>query len=589
MSELVAIDLGTGTVIGTVGRRREGQVELVARAEEKHHPDAVREGRIVDRDRAAETLRRVISGLESQVNLDTSRAHFAISARRLHQEEITESVERSGPGEFPDDTLDRLALQRTLNLPGEYFVVSDRVMEKTVDGTRVGSFAGQFGREARVRWSVQALPQADLQSRLAVLEQAGLVPGSLVLEPIAAVRAAFPEERLKIRLMLLDFGAGTLDATLLSRGRLEGVTSVGGSGDQLTEALEETYGLTFDQAQRAKHGLAGESRFESEDWTGRRVELSRQELISTLMPVVRDQLQSLRDRCEGWSPDQICLAGGGAQFPFLPRIVSKVFDVREADILNQPPPVRAPLKDSDGLIKRSSDYTVIGVLQSAVSEDVRKVFRFEVNGETRLRAVRSAPTLEELAREEGIRETEPEGEAVMVVVGGETHTRRPGETTRIQYFRNGDEANGDREVRSGDRIRIVPPEETEEEPEFRAEEFLPDEALLVRWENRTYRQGPQLVDEEGKTYTGDDRLEDGKRYERRTSFDYETLLQRLRSATGDIPEEPLFSQRGTYRRDGSFDVGDEVELVAPVEVEDYGLGRLEEIHPPDQPRETSLT
>ncbi|MFB6356640.1 MAG: hypothetical protein ABEJ65_09020 [bacterium] len=77
MNEVMVLDIGTGTIIGLIGRMEDGDVELLARAESRYPGRAVEEGKIVDVELAARTTSKVVNHLSEEAGTTPKTAHYS--------------------------------------------------------------------------------------------------------------------------------------------------------------------------------------------------------------------------------------------------------------------------------------------------------------------------------------------------------------------------------------------------------------------------------------------------------------------------------------------------------------------------------
>lgn len=135
---------------------------------------------------------------------------------------------------------------------GRYHCVGYSVVEYELDGTAIGNLLGQRGQEAGAEVIGTFLPKVVVESLAAALEAADLRMRALTLEPIAAIHALIPASMRKLNLALVDVGAGTSDIAVTAEGTVVAYGMVPSAGDEITEALAETWLLDFDTAETAK-------------------------------------------------------------------------------------------------------------------------------------------------------------------------------------------------------------------------------------------------------------------------------------------------------------------------------------------------
>jgi cell division protein FtsA len=586
VNEQLVLDIGTGTVIGLVARLGDGKPEVLAREEHRYDRRVVREGRIVDVEGAAEVVRGVVDGLADESEINVSTAHFAVPGRGLSVERTARSTTFDSPREIRREDWEQLT--RRSRPDSDRVLIDTELLSCRVDGESVETPVGQFGERLSAEWMMNTIPMREIENKRNVITQAGLAPGRVVLEPRAALRATVSPAEFDGSVVVIDFGAGTIDVAHLEGGRVRDYETFLGGGDAVTEEIESRGRMSFTEAEQVKSSL-GHEPISYTDVTGADRQLTRDELEGMIIPVLKDQLGALRDWFSERDPELVFLAGGGARFDFLGRLVGRMLDVDRDSVVHGPPGTIDDVSDEKELIRSSADFTALGTLLLVSEGRGRQYLRLTVNGRPYAKLMESESMTAGALREElGFESREPIPEsAVMVQLDGDWETFRA-DHRLDPIVRVGEEVVDDQyELRSGDEVTIEPAEEPQS-VDLRARDCLPDEILRVTYGDRELELKPYLTDTNGEVLSGDDRLEDGKQYTTHTSFPPETVLENVNQQLGDGPRQPLWKVEGQFTHPRDFEPGEHVELINGLSVEDTGLGRLEEVPEDGTPISTPL-
>ena len=355
-SPLLALDIGTHKVAGLLAAPEPGpettHLRILAAAIRPQMPQAMRDGQIESVEQVAETVGRVLQELRQQhPGPLPDRAAVAAAGRSL-KTAVGSARRRLPAGTGLDETdvraLEMEALQeaaRTASRPfrrpaGEpgagiaesYLCAGYQVVEYRLDGLPVVQPVGQRGRWLEADVIGTFLPRRVLDALLAVLDRVGLQPGSLTLEPIAALELAVPATLRHLNLALVDVGAGTSDLALTRAGRVIAYGMVAEAGDRVTHHLASRYLLDLREAERLKRALRrNPGELQVVDVLGERRTLAREEVLDAVAEVVAPLASRIASEClrlnGGQAPEAILLVGGGSLTPGLPEALAEATGV----------------------------------------------------------------------------------------------------------------------------------------------------------------------------------------------------------------------------------------------------------------------
>jgi len=111
-------------------------------------------------------------------------------------------------------------------------------------------------------WLVAA-PREMIESRVSVLESAGLEPIAIDVEAFALIRSlvefSASDQYLHQTVALVDMGASHTDVNIVSRGQFVLTRNIPIAGDGFTNAIKSLTGATFEEAEKMKLEMTAES------------------------------------------------------------------------------------------------------------------------------------------------------------------------------------------------------------------------------------------------------------------------------------------------------------------------------------------
>jgi len=588
VNEQMVLDIGTGTVIGLVARTSEDGIEILARSKARYPKQVVKEGRIVDVQAASEVVRDVVDELNSQSNTRLSTVHFAVPGRGMRTHRRRGTLELETARELRPADRNTLIRERE-PLDSDRVIINTEVIRCEVDGETVETISGQFGEHVALEWILHSIPVKEIENKRNVVLAADFVPGSVLLEPRAVMRACMSPSRFPSSLAVMDFGAGTIDTAYLEDGKVRNFRTVLGSGDELTSTIQRSLNTDYEEAERMKSNLEGRSvRFQ--DLGGQEQSIPTERVIKIITPVLREQLLRLTEWFDETSPNMIFLAGGGSQFPFLGRLVSNVFELPVENVFSRSPRQPDRCEDPENLVRSPEDFTVFGMLLLVKEGMSRRYIRLKLNDRMFSRLLEDKKfTARTLCKTLGYESKEPGPKsAIMVSIDGQWRTYRSDARLEPEVLVEGESVQPETELRSGDTVEVRPPEDPEPISK-RARDVVPDGELKVRFEGKKLQLKPYLLDSNGTRMDSDEYLEDGREYRIVDTFPFCEILERLENKGFDAPDHPLVRQHEQYVRPGEFSAGESIEVERGVSTTEFGLSRLDSIKKPTEPVSRTLS
>ena len=387
-----ALDIGTRSIIGLVGRPEGEHLRVLAIEKEEHGKRAMLDGQIEDIDQVSKVARRVTDRLEAKLGFPLRQVCVAAAGRALRTErgrynlhlpevqrvtsELINQLESSAVSQA-EETLSKNQTEHQ-----RFYLVGYTVSSYQLDRYPLTTLKGHNGQELDAEVVATFLPSEVVESLYAVMEGAGLEVSSLTLEPIAALNAVIPAELRLLNLVLADIGAGTSDIAVCREGSVVGYTMATTAGDEITENLMRRYLVDFKTAERLKLEVdAPELTYR--DVLGLEQTLSGDELREVVQQSAQTLAKEISERIlqinEG-QPSALFLAGGGSKLSGLRELVAKCLDMD---------PKRVALAGNNYQITAISDEyeladpelaTPLGIAVSAGLGLISDSYRITLNG-----------------------------------------------------------------------------------------------------------------------------------------------------------------------------------------------------------------
>ena len=337
-----ALDIGTRSIIGVVGRAEGDRFHVLAIEKQEHSKRAMMDGQIEDIEQVARVVKDVTARLEQRLECKLKRVCIAAAGRALRTEKGHFSMELPKVRRISDELIGQLeagavssaetALHSSMERQDRFFLVGYTVSRYLLDDYPMSTLRGHNGQKLEADVVATFLPAEVVESLYSAMKAADLEVASLTLEPIAAINAAIPRDLRLLNLVMVDIGAGTSDIAVCRDGSVVGYTMATVAGDEITESIMRAYLVDFATAERIKSEAGSRATIRFTDILGLDQELDPQELVSVLEEPVRELAEELGRRIRdlnGGPPSAVFLAGGGSKLGGVRQAVSAALEMDE--------------------------------------------------------------------------------------------------------------------------------------------------------------------------------------------------------------------------------------------------------------------
>ena len=380
---IVGLDIGTTKICALVAEARPDGVEIIGMG--THPSEGLRKGVVINIEHTVNSIKEAVEEAETMAGCEigsvyagiagghikgfNSHGVIALKDKEVTQKDIDRVIEAASAVAIPMD-------REVIHTLVQEFIVDDQdgIMDPLgMSGVRL---------EAKVHIVTGAVTSA--QNIIKCANRAGLDVCDIVLESIASSEAVLNKEERNLGVALLDFGGGTTDMAVFSKGSIKHTSVLALGGDNLTYDI--AVGLRTPKAEaekiKIKYGCALCSLIAKDETievpaVGDRPPrvLSRHILGEILEPRVEEIFSLIHnDLVRSGYDDKISsgvvITGGSAELPGVPEIAEQIFNA---------PARQGYPKGINGLVElvnKPMYATAVGlVLYGAKNQKRRKKFR----------------------------------------------------------------------------------------------------------------------------------------------------------------------------------------------------------------------
>lgn len=324
------LDIGTRSIVGTVGYREGSQFNIVAQCTKFHDTRAMLDGQIHDINKVGEDILYVKENLEQQLSGRKLKEVCVAAAGR-----VLKTAVGKGYYEFQEDTVVNQEYIHSLELIGvekahedmmkendtdvKFFCVGYTVIKYYLNDYEIGNLEGHKARNISADVLATFLPEEVVDGLYAAVSIAGLEIANMTLEPIAAIQVAIPENYRLLNIALVDVGAGTSDICITKDGSIIGYGMLPKAGDEITDALVQEYLVDFATAEKIKMINPKRKSMTYKDVMGISHKITPQEIYEKVDSVLEDITKQVADKMielNGGKPvSAVFVVGGGGKIP----------------------------------------------------------------------------------------------------------------------------------------------------------------------------------------------------------------------------------------------------------------------------------
>lgn len=326
MQLVFGLDIGTRSVVGSVGYLNENKFTVVAHYVKEHETRAMLDGQIHDIAKVGETVNEVKKELEAQIGSTLKEVCIAAAGRVLktalaHVEyEFEENKVITAEDIY---TLDLLGIEkaheeiRKNEAHSSFLSVGYSVVRYYLNDHIMSNLEGHKGRKISAEVLATFLPDEVIDGLYSAVHNAGLHVANLTLEPIAAINIAIPDRFRLLNIALVDVGAGTSDISITKDGSIIAYGMIPSAGDEITEQIAQKYLVEFNEAEKIKIAAAISDEIVYKDILDLEHKVSAVEVIDcyadTIERITKEIAEKIIELNSGKTVSAVFVVGGGGK------------------------------------------------------------------------------------------------------------------------------------------------------------------------------------------------------------------------------------------------------------------------------------
>lgn len=324
---IYGLDIGTRSVVGTVGYKDKDSFIVVAQVVKEHETRAMLDGQIHDIVAVGTTIKEITKELEQKISMKLESVCIAAAGR------VLKTVTAVADQTFEEDKVisaeDILALealavehayeqfQKENDTDMKFYCVGYSVMKYYLNNYPMGNLLDHKAKNISLELIATFLPDDVVDGLYRAVEHAGLTVSNLTLEPIAAIEVAIPEMFRMLNIGLIDVGAGTSDISITKDGSIVAYGMLPIAGDGLTELIARHCLVDFKTAETIKIGIETSEFVEYKDIMGLPQTIKREEVLNLIEPQITQMAEEAADKLlelNGGKPvSAVFVVGGGGK------------------------------------------------------------------------------------------------------------------------------------------------------------------------------------------------------------------------------------------------------------------------------------
>ena len=389
------LDIGTRSIVGTVGYKDEDKFVVVAQKVKEHDTRAMLDGQIHDIEKVGNSIRYVKECLEEQIGRKLTDVCIAAAGRVLETSNSQAEVEFEEEHTITKEdvyALNSLAIEKAYasfmeknHTKQKFYCVGNSVVNYYLNDFQISNLENHKARKIAVELIATFLPDEVVDGLNKAVELAGLQVSNMTLEPIAAIQVAIPERFRLLNIALVDVGAGTSDISITKDGSIIAYGMIPIAGDSLTESIAMQCLTDFYVADKMKQDSTQNDIVTYEDIMGIKQTITTKELDSIMEPVLEEMTTRVSDKIKelngGKSVSAVFVVGGGGKVNGYTQKLSDKLGIQAERVALRGKEVMQKIEFLDTTIEKDSLLvTPIGICLNFYEQNNNFVF-VSFNGE----------------------------------------------------------------------------------------------------------------------------------------------------------------------------------------------------------------
>ncbi len=372
---IFGLDIGTRSIVGTVGYKEEEKFIVVAQEVREHKTRAMIDGQIHDIGQVGATIVEVKQALEETLGIKLGEVCIAAAGR------VLKTIETSVTIDFEEETLitpEHIAgltsygiekayeqFQQENDTDIKFYCVGNSVIRYYLNGYQMSNLESHNARSIGEDIIATFLPDDVVDGLYKAVEIAGLKVVNMTIEPIAAIAVAIPENYRMLNIALIDVGAGTSDISITRDGCIVAYGMIPVAGDSLTEIIAKDCLVDFATAEQIKRGISEKDEVEYNDIMLLPQVIKKESVLKMLDGAIGDMAKQASDKILELNGDKpvsaVFVVGGGGKIEGYTEKIAENLNIIAQRVALRGEEVMQNIEFKDGTKKDSLLVTPIGI------------------------------------------------------------------------------------------------------------------------------------------------------------------------------------------------------------------------------------
>lgn len=337
------LDIGTRSIVGTVGYKTGDQFNVVAQRIKEHETRAMLDGQIHDIASVGMSIAQVKEELEAYTGMELTDVCIAAAGRVLRTVTVHKDYELEEEREITAEdiyTLDSMGVETAyeeFNKGNEselkFYCVGYSVIRYYLNHYAMGNLENHKAKSISVDLIATFLPDDVVDGLYKAVGMAELSVANLTLEPIAAIQVAIPEMYRMLNIALVDVGAGTSDISITKDGSIMAYGMIPVAGDALTEAVAQHCLVDFVTAEQIKRDCSVKESVEYKDIIGLTQTVNAEQIKEVTAPAIESMTRQVADKIKSLNGNRpvsaVFVVGGGGKLPGYTNALARALEIPE--------------------------------------------------------------------------------------------------------------------------------------------------------------------------------------------------------------------------------------------------------------------
>ncbi len=338
---IVGLDIGTSKICAVVGEvRPDGRVDIVGMG--SHPSIGLRKGMVINIENTVNSIKEAIEEAETMAGCEISSVYAGIAGGHIKGFNSHGIIALKNREVTKKDIERVIDAARAVAIPMDREVIHTLPQEFIVDDQAgITDPVGMSGVRLEVKIHIVTGAVTSAQNIIKCANRAGLDVYDIILESLASSEAVLSDEERTLGAALLDFGGGTTDLAVFSRGSIKHTSVLALGGDNLSNDIAIGIRTPFKEAEKIKikygcglTSLIGKDETVEVPSVGERAPrtISRELIGEILEPRVEEIFsliyqELIRSGYDELVTSGVVATGGSSLLPGVPEILEQVFNM----------------------------------------------------------------------------------------------------------------------------------------------------------------------------------------------------------------------------------------------------------------------